>query len=474
MAKKKVRNPRGLGRLYKRTADGQECPATSKKAGIFWLEYKIDGKRRRQALEINNIPVTDIETAKAEQLRIRAPFLAENKLEQLKKIQSDIDEVKQEQADAIDAANPPLAIAKAWKTFSKSHTRPDCGARTLKDYEGHFKVFINWLNAQENAPVYLREITPAIVQAFAEYLIESKLSPNSFNKYIGFLRMFFQVLKEPARIQVNPFENIKRIKQKSQSRRGLTIAELYKILDSARGDLALLLGVGTFTGMRLGDCCCLQWGEIDLIRGIIKRIPNKTASRNGEPVIIGIPAPLFKKLDEIPQAQRSGYLLPRYAELYNYLNKNGQPTRRCLITTQIQKHFIACGIQIHKDGTGKYIDQDGEEKNYEKRAVVAVGFHSLRHTWVSLHAMKGTPQAIIQKAAGHSNPAMTEYYTHTDEDVARNAATALNLPELTPAIDTEALPENQSDILRREIAELLASKGTNELKAVKAFIINKL
>jgi hypothetical protein len=51
----------------------------------------------------------------------------------------------------------------------------------------------------------------------------------------------------------------------------------------------------------------------------------------------------------------------------------------------------------------------------EKRAVVEVGFHSLRHTYVSIQAEAGTPLALIGKNVGHSNPAMTDHYTHVSE-----------------------------------------------------------
>ena len=36
-----------------------------------------------------------------------------------------------------------------------------------------------------------------------------------------------------------------------------------------------------------------------------------------------------------------------------------------------------------------------------KRAVVEVGFHSLRHTFVSLQAESGTPQTVVQAIVGH-------------------------------------------------------------------------
>ena len=60
-----------------------------------------------------------------------------------------------------------------------------------------------------------------------------------------------------------------------------------------------------------------------------------------------------------------------------------------------------------------------------ERAVVEVGFHSLRHTYVSLHAERGTPAAILQDNVGHSNPAMTRHYTHISELSAKEYAGVL-------------------------------------------------
>ncbi|MBU4200492.1 MAG: tyrosine-type recombinase/integrase [Verrucomicrobia bacterium] len=67
------------------------------------------------------------------------------------------------------------------------------------------------------------------------------------------------------------------------------------------------------------------------------------------------------------------------------------------------------------------------------------GFHSLRHTWVSLPA--ATPQAVIQDSVGHANPAMTAHYTHVSEATARDVVLAL--PAFT-ASSSKALPPAKS------------------------------
>ena len=99
MAQKKPRGKRGLGTLYKRDAEGNDLPATSKKKGNFWLKYTENGKRVRIPLEINDIPVQDIATARTEQLRIRAPYLTGDKIEVLKRVKAELTELEAQEEE---------------------------------------------------------------------------------------------------------------------------------------------------------------------------------------------------------------------------------------------------------------------------------------------------------------------------------------------------------------------------------------
>ena len=56
---------------------------------------------------------------------------------------------------------------------------------------------------------------------------------------------------------------------------------------------------------------------------------------------------------------------------------------------------------------------------------VDVGFHSLRHTFVSISANAGVPLVVVQAIVGHSNPAMTQHYYHKDENALRSATAAI-------------------------------------------------
>jgi integrase len=444
------RGKRGAGRLYKRDGSGKEHKADSDKHGVFWLEYRVNGKRIRQRLlDEHGDSIKNIRAAKKARDKILRPLRGADKVEQLQTIQEKLSTAETELARAVEESNPPLSLLSAWGAYMDSTERPDSGEATLMDYEGYWGRFYKWTQALEPAPKYLRDITPKIAKDYAAALIAAKVSPNTYNKHTGFLRLFFRVLAEPARISENPFarDRIGRKKMKPNVRRELTIAELKDVLATATGDLQTLLFIGTFTGLRLGDCCTLKWGEVDLDRGLIRRIPNKTASKQ-KPVFVGIPAYLHAKLSETPPAKRKGYVLPKYAELYNYRSATGRPNKQPEITREIQAHFKAREIQTLKEGTGP---------GTGKRAVVEVSFHSLRHTYVSLHAEAGTPQAVVQSIVGHGSPAMTAHYSHIGEETARRVAGVLELSEEEPA--RAPLPP-----WARELIEGMTPKNLNERK----------
>ncbi|VGO22716.1 tyrosine-type recombinase/integrase [Pontiella sulfatireligans] len=454
---------RGNGRLYIRTKDGKEHKPGSGFKGIYYLEYRRPGtdpktgapitKRVKERLVYGDgdqghekgDPIKSQADALKAQARIVNQYLTGNKADKLRNLKAELEAAEKKHAEAVEDANPPLSIADAWKAYDESSERPDTGEETLRRYQGHWLEFKKWIEKRNPDARYLRDIAGKDAQAYASHLNKTKASPNTFNKHTCFLRLFFKTLAEPARLTGNPFGKIKSKKLKPQGRRELSIEELHTILDTATGELKTLLYIGTFTGLRLGDCTTLKWGEVDLIRGIIRRVPSKTKGHDAKPVTIGIPAALHGILSETPKSRRKGYVAPKYAELYTHENAEGKRIRQSDITREVQTHFRKQGINTHKAGTGSQIkpnpEKPGEylEEQTGKRAVVEVGFHSLRHTYVSIQAESGTPQAVVQAIVGHGNPAMTAHYTHIGEAAAKQAALAM--PSRITDAEFEVLPD---------------------------------
>jgi len=451
----RAKSKHGMGRLYKRDSEGREYKASAKVHGMFWLEYRVAGKRVREPLvDENSKPITDRKKAETARLKKVAPYLAVNEREALERIHARVVSARQDQDQAEGEAATPLPLADVWPAYLAAPGRPDSGPETLVQYQTHVNRFARWAQKTHADLKTLRGVTPAIAGEYSAYLDSRKVSGNTFNKHIQFLKLLFRVLKNKIHLEENPFEGIARKKRYAKhSRRELTIEELLHVLNTAQGDLSLLLFLGATTGLRLGDCCTLKWSEVDLLRGIIRRIPNKIAhlQENPKPVIIGIPRELGLKLGRAPR--QGEYVLSQFAEMY-------QSGDRPRITREIQKYFKDCGLRVHAEGTGK---------DTGTRAVVEVGFHSLRHTYVSLHAQRGTPAAVIQANVGHSNPAMTAHYTHVSEQTARQVAGVL------PSFSGEPPPvkREKRDILPPDVIEALQSMTARNWIKVRDELLNR-
>ena len=79
--------------------------------------------------------------------------------------------------------------------------------------------------------------------------------------------------------------------------------------------MRILFALGIYTGQRLGDCAQLQWGNVDLVRGIISLMPSKTKRYAQKRVVIPIHQTLFGLLSETPPPRRKGYVIPEIARI---------------------------------------------------------------------------------------------------------------------------------------------------------------
>lgn len=386
---------------------------------VFYVRWRVNGKAFVRALrdELGN-PITAAREAEEARTKLMAPFAVADEADALEAIAGKLEGRRAELAKLEDKQNPPLLLKQAWPAFLRSPRRPDSGPETLYQYECQWSAFEEWLEGHYPEALALRQVSKEVAEEYAGHLVGRKLSANSFNKHLNLLGLVFRTLKEKARLETNPWEEIARRRLVTNSRRELTVDELKSICRSATGEMRTLLALGLYTGMRLGDCATLRWAEVDLVRGVIRRVPNKSARRNPKPVLVPIHPVLRDMLAETPDEQRADHVLLETAALY---------LRRIdLVTDVIQQHLTKCGIATHKPGTG----QSG------KRAVVEAGFHSLRHSFVSLCRESNAPLAVVEAIVGHSNPAMTRYYSHVGEAAAGRAIAAL------PAIIGEQKPKN--------------------------------
>ncbi len=406
-----------------------------KRGKVFWLEYQVEGKRIRVSLK-----TADPEVAEAERKRIMRPLMAADLVTAHTLVEKSLRDLKAEAAAANEQAEPPLAVADAWKAYVKAKNRPDSSERTLDGYESAWKRFRAWHTATYPQDTLMRDVNAKTAEEYATRLTEDRVAASTFNQHIGLLRLVWRCLAEQIRGNGNPWLTIAkhRVQRLAHRRRAINPEQFNALLaaapDADYHDLLFTLGM---TGQRLVDGIMLRWDAIDFKRRVISLYPRKTA-RTGKAVLI----PLLPALHELLRKRRdmvSGLLVfPALAKDYTR-----DPSSVC---KQIKAAFERAGL----DTT--------EARPDVKRAVVRYGAHSLRHYFATQALAAGIPGEIVKRITGHTSDAMLEGYEHMDAAMIGGLAKRLNgapAPAALPAAPGTAHMVNAAPI-RAALAAMTA------------------
>jgi len=316
----------------------------------------------------------------------------------------------------LGAKTEKLTLSDAWQAWLDNPKKRNPGPVTIQNYRSEWERFYKkdadpkkrgWIQRQPVELQYLHEITPALAEDYATDLWKSNVAPGTYNAHINFLKSLFRVLKTRAGLVTNPWEDIPAMAKERESRRMLTPKELKKVCHTATGSLRYMIAIGLYTGMRLGDVVTLRWDAIHADEGFIEIMPMKTRRLNKQ-VRLPVHPVLEALLKELrAKAGQGEHLFPQDRE--EYLKDRGAVTQR------IQQLFTDCGIQTKEAATN----------GHRRMAIVRVGFHSLRHSFVSLCAANRVPQVAIMELVGHGSPAMTALYSHAGDEQKAKAIAAL-------------------------------------------------
>lgn len=425
MAKKAAQRAKGSGCLIKR--------------GSLWTaRWTVDGKTY-----VRTTGESDKRKAEKKLEQFVEPFGFKQDAEKLAAMATKIDGAEA-QADAL---LPALTLLNTFTAYRASPNRPDSGERTTNEYEGKFNKLVDWLRDTHPEVRELRQVSKEIASEFAGH-IGGLLTANTFNKYMVLMKCIWRVLADnpEARLKVNPWEGITTKRLVTHSRRELTIEELRRVIDASSGEMRLLLAIGIYSGLRLKDAALLQWSNVDMVKGVISVIPAKTARRTGKRITVPVHRTLYALLNECPEDMRTGYIMPTLAK--RYLSFNGA------LATDVGRLFRSVKI----DTTVTAATQGGG-----LRKAADCGFHSLRHSFVSLCASGGVPMAIVQNLIGHGSIAMTQHYFHVDGEQAKTAIGAL--PCFT-GVDTPAPAADATQSGFDAILEGLEKLTAGQLKKV--------
>ena len=378
------------------------------KTGIWTVRVLVNGKRVSKSTGTRD-------RTEAEQFakRFLAPYVKDDAARTFENIQAAV-MTERQLAEMREAEGPQMKLADAWSAYEASPYRRDLSPSTLEGKKQVCRVFVEYMNKVFPEVVEVRHLTRFHTERYLDYM-RKEHSASTYNNRLCVLREIHRNIMEKAAAKSNPWEGFPLRADDSHSRRELTIEELARIVDMANREgqeWRTLFGVAMYTGMRLGDCCKLTWSEVDIVRSIIQKVPEKTKKyRKGRPVTIPIHKVLADLLMQIPVEQRTGYVLPVIGE-----KAASGPNGMGWIHHRINKIFKNAGIVMSVTVEGR------------KHKVPEASFHSLRHTFVSMSANAGVPLHIVQAIVGHESTAMTRHYYH------ENAAALAQAVEAIPSI----------------------------------------
>ena len=361
------------------------------------------------------------------------------------------------------AARRNLSIADAWDAYERNKLRRAVADSTIRVYRFRFGVFARWAAGKvENVD----DVSQAVARRFMAHIAETS-SPKTFNDFLAVLSLTWKTFVADGRAADNPWTSIERKEKDTHTKSELTAEQLDALFHATSGEMRTLFFIGIYTGLRLKDCALMKWDAVDLAGGFLRITPEKT-KRHGIAVSIPILPPLAEALRAARDAddEAGGYVLPELAAGY-------QSSRGQYVSKRIATVFRHAGIATAVEVEGR------------KRRATDFGFHSLRHTFVSMAARAGIRQAVVQSIVGHTNEAMTLHYTHTNEADLR-AAMAAFPAIVTGAAETHVERAEAVKVLQipagagaragtrlDELARLLADMDARELKEAARMVADK-
>ncbi len=230
----------------------------------------------------------------------------------------------------------------------------------------------------------LDKLNDVVVARFVMQRQDAGTKPGTINEDIAKFKHILSTACRAGIITKNPC-SIRKMKVLQTRDRVLSSEEIAFILNGAGLELKdrLMILISIFSGMRLNEIVSLKWSELDFARHLI----SFTATKTSKNVTVPMSSYLANEL-----------LLYKSNATGAFVFENKPVTGR--VVNAYSLHFRSL---------------------FKRLNFLNCSFHSLRHTFLSLHGNLGTGAFITKELAGHSSLNMTLRYTHVNMDGMRKA-----------------------------------------------------
>ena len=277
---------------------------------------------------------------------------------------------------------------------------PGRKSATIARYRPILQSFLKFINEQR-ARASVGSITTAEIERFRDHQIAEGKTATTANLAVKVLRAVFGSAKRLGYALTNPAEGVRMLRESdAEERQPFTDDQLRDLLRVADSEWRGMILLGGHTGMRLHDAANLTWHNVDLTGRMLTFRDEKTSgrkTRGKRDTVIFLHDDLVTYLESLPTSDDPQ--APLFPSLFG--KSSGSHGG---LSNSFNRVMAKTGIRAPL----------GKEKNGKGRRFRALGFHSLRHTFISKLANADVSPDVRKQITGHSSDEIHRRYVHLE------------------------------------------------------------
>lgn len=272
---------------------------------------------------------------------------------------------------------------------------------TLREYERSLRLRV----LSEFGVVRLSELRRVDLQAFADRLLASGLSPSSVSNTLNPVQAIFRHAVRRELVTVNTAHDLELPATNGRRDRIASAVEAAELLDGLPRRDRALWATAFYAGLRRGELQALRWDDVDLGRSEIR--VSRSWDQEAGPVA--------------PKSKAGVRTVPILAVLRDYLDALKIATERggadLVFGRSADVPFAPKSVKERAERAWKAINkrerEEAEKESREPAQLAPITLHECRHTFASLLIDAQVNAKAIQTFLGHSTIQMTfDRYGH--------------------------------------------------------------
>ncbi len=368
-------NPRVyIGRRVYRAADG-----SLRSSNKYTAEYTIGGKQKQIALHTNN------------------------RQDAIRRVWELLPGLR-----ANSVARSRITMAEVFEGWLSASRNRGLVKKSLRKYEYAWERLRGWLG--NNGHVQVQAFNEPTYHEYRRYIEEDlDLSPKSVYTELNLIKSGLKWGHRAGLIEINPVALIPLRKPELTPQPVFTPDQLETLLahaDPVRRGLFAVMGLA---GLRVGEAVALKWSAVTWGGGkgpdyiIVREGGSEGTTKNKRTRQVPICPELKRFLIAAPGPRDPAALVFRARPSKRHPNGDGPIDPRRLLVS-LKRLCKRCGFR-HPD----------QYKN-----------HSLRHTFISMCAAQGVPEAYVLDWVGHRSSEVVKMYFHQFDHVAADQISKIN------------------------------------------------